>query len=117
MNNHENCQVEPLQKRFDPKALAHADSALLAVSGMGCPRCAVRVRNELLRLNGVLLADVDLDQATALAAFDPDLIAATDLIMAVAAAGNDGRHRYRAQVVSQAPAAEALRMWPIPLQR
>ncbi len=47
MSEHENCHVEPLDKPLDETALAKATAAYLAVWGMGCPRCALRVRNGL----------------------------------------------------------------------
>lgn len=31
----------------------------LAISGMGCPMCAARVRNSLLKIYGVINAEVD----------------------------------------------------------
>lgn len=108
MNEHENCHVDPLEKPLDRAALAKATAAYVAVWGMGCPRCAMRVRNGLLSLEHVLFADVFLEKGLAIAAYDPEHVTADDLMMAVAMAGNDGRHNYQAKVVGQVPAAEAL---------
>ena len=105
---HDNCHVEPLEKPVDETALATAMAAYLAVRGMGCPRCALRVRNGLLSLEGVLLADVFLEQGLAAAAYDPQRVNPDDLVNAVAGAGNDGRHRYWAAVLTVMPATDAL---------
>jgi copper chaperone CopZ len=111
MSEHANCHVEPVEKQVDPAALASADVAYLAVWGMGCPRCAMRVRNGLLDLDGVLTAQVFLADGLAVAAYDPARLVADDLVTAVAAAGNDGRHRYEAQVLKQLPVASARAWW------
>ncbi|GAB4528529.1 MAG: hypothetical protein Fur0018_14670 [Anaerolineales bacterium] len=104
-----NCNVEPMEKPLDKEALASAQAAYLAVSGMGCPNCAARVRNGLLSVEGVLLADVQLQMGIAAAAYDPQRVTPETLVQAVAAAGNDGRHHYEAEVVKVLPANEALR--------
>ena len=108
MNEHTNCHVEPVEKPLDEAALANASTVYLAVQGMGCPRCAMRVRNGLLELDGVLAAEIFLPEGLAVAAYDPARVAASDLIAAVAAAGGDGRHHYQAQVIGRAPAASTL---------
>ena len=108
MDEHATCHVEPVEKPLDEAALAHAAAVYLAVQGMGCPRCAMRVRNGLLGLDGVLAAEIFLAEGVAIAAYDPACVATDDLIAAVAAAGDDGRHRYQARVIAHAPAASAL---------
>lgn len=105
---HDDCHVEPLEKPVDEAALETAMAAYLAVGGMGCPRCALRVRNGLLSLDGVLLADVFLEAGIATAAYDPTRVRPKDLVQAVANAGNDGRHHYWAEVMAVLPALEAL---------
>jgi copper chaperone CopZ len=107
MNEHTNCHVEPVEKPLDEAALANASTAYLKVQGMGCPRCAMRVRNGLLGLDGVLTAEIFLGEGLAAAAYDPARVTSSDLIAAVVSAGNDGRHYYQAQIISQAPAATA----------
>jgi copper chaperone CopZ len=103
VSEHTNCHVEPLEKPVDPVVLQSATAVFLMVQGMGCPRCAMRVRNGLLGLEGVLMADVFLEEGMAVAAYDPARVETGDLIGAVAAAGGDGRHHYEAQVIGQAP--------------
>ena len=104
VSEHTNCHVEPLEKPIDLLALHGATAVFLMVRGMGCPRCAMRVRNGLLGLEGVLVADVFLEKGMAVAAYDPARVESSDLVAAVAAAGGDGRHHYQAQLVGQAPA-------------
>ncbi|MEW5961215.1 MAG: heavy-metal-associated domain-containing protein [Chloroflexota bacterium] len=108
MNAHENCHVEPLEKPLDAAALSTAMAAYLAVWGMGCPRCAMRVRNGLLSLEAVLFVEVFLEKGLAIVAYQPERVTSDDLVGAVAAAGSDGRHHYRAGVVVEAPAAQVL---------
>lgn len=103
MSEGENCQVEPLEKPLNRDALATAVVAYLEVSGMGCMRCAVRVRNGLLSLDGVLLAEVNLENGFAAAAIDPLRVRYSDLIAAVVGAGNDGRHHYHAKFIKLVP--------------
>lgn len=94
------CYVEPLEKTVSPEDLSEAHLATLAVWGMGCPNCANRVRNGLLGLDGVVSAAIDLERGLAFVDYVPARANLHDLILAVAAAGNDGRHDYRAVVIS-----------------
>lgn len=97
----ENCHVEPIYKdTVNNEELRNADSALLAVWGMGCPNCATRVRNSLLSLEGVYGVEVYLNMAMAEVSYDSRKVTAQSLVEAVARAGNDGRHEYRAQVIA-----------------
>ncbi|GIV80284.1 cation transporter [Litorilinea aerophila] len=101
MCDHEQaCSVEPFEKPLEPGALETAQVAYLAVWGMGCPRCATRVRNGLLQVEGVLMAQVALTDGIAAAAYDPERVQPASLVAAVAAAGHDGRHSYRAQLMA-----------------
>lgn len=108
MSEHENCHVEPLEKPLDEVAIENAKAVSLAVWGMGCPRCAMRVRNGLLSLEHVLFANVFLEKGLAIAAYNPEQVSTDELVIAVVMAGNDGHHNYRAKVVGQVPVAEAL---------
>ena len=109
MSEKENCHVDPVEKPLDKDALSSAMAAYLAVSGMGCPNCAARVRNGLLSLEGVWLAEVQLEQGIAAAAYDPQRTTVEDLLGAVTQSGNDGRHHYYANLIKELPAAQALR--------
>lgn len=103
MSGNDTCQVDPLEKPLDRDALSTAMVAFLAVEGMGCPRCAMCVRNGLLDIDGVLLVEVQLEQGFAAAAFDPKRITYSDLVSAVVGAGYGGLHQYRAEFINQVP--------------
>ncbi len=107
MSEHENCHVDPVEKPLDSAALELAQAAFLGVSGMGCPTCAMRVRNGLLDLDGVLIADVHLENGVAAVAYDPAEVTLDGLVTAVFQSGNDGRHHYQAQIIQTLPANEA----------
>jgi copper chaperone len=79
--------------------LNEAQMATLAIWGMGCPGCVTRVRNSLLRLDGVVSADIDLERGLALVDYLPAKTDPHALVLAVASAGNDGRHNYQAAVI------------------
>jgi copper chaperone CopZ len=104
----QNCHVDPVEKPIDIEALRQSQAAYLAVWGMGCPTCATRVRNSLLNTDGVLLAEIYLEQRIAAVAFDDAQVSTVALVNAVAAAGNDGRHHYEAKLIRQMPAEKAL---------
>lgn len=98
----ENCYVEPIYKSaVSAIELQNADSALLSVGGMGCENCATRVRNSLLAVDGVYGVDVYLNMALAEVRYNGQKVSAQMLVEAVSRAGNDGRHEYRAQLVSE----------------
>ena len=96
----ENCHVEPIQKIATPEENRNVEIALLTVWGMGCPNCAARVRNSLVTLNGVVDAYVDHMTGVAKIAFNPKLATVEMLTGAVAGAGNDGHHKYGAQLLT-----------------
>ncbi len=90
----DNCHVEPIHKTATAGELAGGVPVWLAVFGMGCPNCAIRVRNSLLSLDGVLEVSVSHVAGLASVVFNPDVATIPALIDAVALAGNDGRHEY-----------------------
>jgi copper chaperone CopZ len=102
-----NCHVEPLRKPVRLKDLDRAETMLLSVQGMGCPNCALRVQNGLLSLDGVLEAEVFLNIGIAEVVFLPDQVQPQAVLEAVAMAGNDGRHNYRAQIFQSNAAGQA----------
>lgn len=109
MDDQDQCQVEQVDKPIDREAVYASTVAYLFVKGMGCPRCAQRVQNSLLKLDGVLLAQVNLEGSYAAAAYDPQRIQPVALLQAVAnAGGNDGKHRYTADLIREAPANEVI---------
>ncbi len=96
----ENCYVEPIYKTTSLDQFRNAEVATLAVSGMGCENCATRVRNSLLNLEGVHGVDVFLNMALAEVRYDSKKLSPDVLVNAVSSAGNDGRHNYRAELIS-----------------
>ena len=100
MDDH--CHVEPIQKLTTADEQKNVELALLAVSGMGCPNCANRVRNSLLSLYGVIDAYIDHAAGIAQVTFNPDIETIDDLINAVTRAGGDGRHEYGARLLATA---------------
>lgn len=96
---HDGCHVDPIRKDVDPAALRESSAGVLAVWGMGCPTCVLRVRNALLSLPGVLRADIDLHEGLARVRFDAARVGTGDMVEAVARAGREVQHRYRARVI------------------
>ena len=107
MSDHIECHVEPVEKPLDQAALHTAEVTFFSVSGMGCPRCATRVRNGLLLKDSVLFADVSLQNGVVVVAYNPVQTIPDSLVTAIAATGNDGRHHYQAIVLQTMPAVEA----------
>lgn len=93
-----NCHVEPIRKVADPQALEGSTTALLEISGMGCPNCVTRVSNGLLSWPGVLRVEISLMNGLARVDYDPRRTRHRDLLDAVAAAGDD-RHTYQALLI------------------
>lgn len=96
----ENCEVKPLHKKMSAEEYHKTRLTHLAVTGMGCPNCAARVHNSLIALHGVTSVQVDHIAGTAQVTFNPDLVAFPELLVAVAQAGNDGRHAYQAVLLN-----------------
>ncbi len=92
----DDCHVEPAEKTATPTEKQAKAATYLIVSGLGCPNCAARVHNSLLALCGVTDAYVDHQTGMALVEFNPDLVTIPALFEAIAQAGNDGLHLYRA---------------------
>ncbi len=99
MDDQEKCHVEPIEKEAAPEERAQAADAELFIWGMGCINCANRIRNSLLSERGVITAQVDHLSAKAYVKYNPTLLPADALLLAVARAGNDGRHNYRAALL------------------
>ncbi len=96
---HGNCHVEPVEKSVSPEALQAANRVFLLVRGMGCPNCAVRVRNSLLSLDGVLAVHISLERGLARILYDSSQVQPDSFPDAVAAAGDGRHHKYTAQIL------------------
>jgi copper chaperone CopZ len=92
------CHLDPVNKPVTPQQLAMSTPTTLLVQGMGCPTCAMRVRNALLDMDGVLAVDIALERGLAFVRYDPAQLLPEALPDAVSAA-NDGRHCYTARVL------------------
>ncbi len=97
---HHACHVDPVDKTVDPQRLSHASLVHLLVRGMDGPTCAMRVRNVLLRVDGVLAVDVFLEQGMATVRYDPAQVKPSALPDALATADESGHHRYTARVLA-----------------
>jgi copper chaperone CopZ len=93
------CHVEPATKQASEHEQSRVVSVVLAVQGMGCRNCAARVRNSLLGVFGVVEADVLHTMGMAQVFYNPALASSDQLVAAVARAGGDGRHEYRAELL------------------
>src|SRR5512140_2862166 len=92
----ENCHVHPVETVVTAEELQDTVIVYLAIFGMGCPKCAMRVRNSLLTIHGVSEALVDHVVGAGKVMFAPGLTTVEAIVDAVAQAGNDGRHNYEA---------------------
>ena len=90
------CHVEPVLKEPTSEELQEIETTYLTVWGMRCPNCALRVRNALVSLHGVLDASVDHTRGIAEVVYNPRLSTTSALVGAVARSGSDGRHVYHA---------------------
>ena len=94
------CHVDAVHKSPSIEERQEQAVALLAVEGMGCPNCVLRVRNGLLQVYGVVSAEVDLESGQARVIYNPGLVQPKYLPRAVADAGAVARHDYRAYLVA-----------------
>lgn len=96
------CHVEREHKQITSEERAETTEAALEIFGMGCPNCANRVHNSLLKLRGVMQAQVDHLSGMGLVRFNPTMASTNQLIEAVSDAGRDSNHRYHARLGSEA---------------
>ena len=94
------CHVDPIHKSPSIEEQREQAESWLAVEGMGCPNCVLRVRNGLLQVYGVVTAEVDLDTGRARVVYNPRLVQPRHLPRAVADAGAAVRHEYRATIIT-----------------
>lgn len=72
---------------------------VLLIRGMSCPTCALRVRDALLRVDGVLSAEIGLERGLARLRVDPTRWQPSAVTAALAAAG-DPHHPYTGRILS-----------------
>lgn len=88
----------PADKALLPQELEKSTVTILLVKGMGCPTCAMRVRDALLLVEGVLDVSISSERGLAFVRYDPIRTRPHALPAAVPAA-NDGPHCYTARVL------------------
>ena len=88
------CQIDPIQKTATAEEQQVVTTALLAVWGLDCTNCVVRVRNSLLALYGVVDVDIAFELGTAEVLFNPRLTNIPALVNTVSKASSDWEHRY-----------------------
>lgn len=93
------CQVDPIYKTPTVEEQQTLTTALLAVWGMDCPNCVVRVRNGLLARYGVVDVDIALELGTAEVLFNPKLMTVPALVSTIGRAGDDLEHHYFAVLI------------------
>jgi len=98
----DHCHVEPIQKQATSLEQERLTDSRMLIWGMGCPNCASRVRNSLLRVEGVVDAIIDHNTGVGRVFYNPTMVTSQDLEQAVIAAGGDGRHEYQGKLVSVA---------------
>ena len=96
MQRFTDCHVDPIAPRMPASDRQDSQVLYLALAGMGCPNCANRVRNALLRAQGVVDGELDLAAALATVWYSGKEASFTHLIDAVADAGRGTHHRYLA---------------------
>jgi copper chaperone CopZ len=69
------------------------------VHGMGCPACALRVRNALLQIEGVVAADVVLSHSIAKVWYNPAVVQPETVAARLPDHANDARHHYTANPI------------------
>ena len=97
---HANCQVTALERPVSPQQLAQAETVVLLVRGMGWPACALRVRNGLLQIDGVVAAEVVLSHGLAKVWYDTAALQPESLAARLPAMADDARHHYTAHVLA-----------------
>lgn len=94
-----NCHVEPAQKTATTEENQNLTTVTLTVFGMGCPNCAIRVRNGLLALNGVVHAQVSHATGRAIVEANAQMVTPADLVRAVFQTGQACGHEYSAMLL------------------
>lgn len=92
------CCVRPIEAKSAPHGLVTAGIRLV-IAGMGCPNCAMRVRNALLSVDGVAEAYVKLVPSVSRVLYDGERVTTEQLIAAVANAGQGTHHEYCARTM------------------
>ncbi len=96
------CLARPIDPPAGPQQRAQVETVFLLVRGMGCPACALRVRDALLQIEGVVAAEVDLSHGLAKVWYDATLLQPETLAARLPAVAGDARHSYTAHLIVSA---------------
>lgn len=93
------CDVKAIQKTIAEEEKRTIQITYLAISGLNCPNCAIRVRNAFLNTYGVTDTVIDHTVGLGQITYNPDLIERSSLPDIVTKAGGDGIHSYSARIL------------------
>ncbi len=95
----DSCQITPVHKSITEEEKMNTQVTYLAISGLNCPNCALRVKNALMNEYGVIEALIDHADGMGEITFNPEIINRSDLVNIISKAGNDGTHSYSAIII------------------
>ena len=93
------CQITPVHKSITEEEKLTTLVTYLAISGLNCPNCALRVKNALMNEYGVIDALIDHADGLGEITFNPNLIEKSKLLKIISSAGGDGVHSYSAIIM------------------
>ena len=92
------CDIKAIRKTPVHEEKQISQVTFLAISGLNCPNCAIRVRNALLNVYGITDAIIDHTDGLGEVTYNPNLLERERLSEIVSKAGGDGIHSYKAKI-------------------
>jgi copper chaperone CopZ len=93
------CEIKAVHKTITEEENRTTQVTYLAISGLNCPNCAIRVKNALINTFGVIDAIIDHSAGLGQVTYNPDLVERSSLTDIVSKAGGDGIHSYSAKIL------------------
>jgi copper chaperone CopZ len=93
------CDIKAIHKTIVDEENKISQVTFLAISGLNCPNCAIRVRNALLNVYGVTDAIIDHIDGLGEVTYNPNLVERERITDIVSKAGGDGIHSYKAMIL------------------
>lgn len=93
------CKIEPLERTPSELEKNSVKFIYLVTSGLNCPNCAMRVKNALITLYGIIDVKIDYFDGMTEVAYNPSLIEPSTIPELISKAGNGGHHNYSAQII------------------
>jgi copper chaperone CopZ len=93
------CDIKAIHKTTVHEEKRISQITYLAMSGLNCPNCAIRVRNALLNVYGVTDAIIDHIDGLGEVTYNPNLVERERITDIVSKAGGDGIHSYKAMIL------------------